>query len=410
MVGEIDTYTKNLQVVTAEKERIGAELDIASKIQSDMLSGIFPPFPDRTEIDLYASMTPAKEVGGDFYDFYFVDRDHLALTIADVSGKGVPAALFMVISKTLLKNHALAGSSPKEVLTYVNHQLCQNNTSMMFCTVWFGILNVADGSLVAANAGHEYPAILNSDGQFELFKDKHDPPLGLRDGLRYREYEMKLSPGEALFEYTDGVTEATDASLELFGEERLTQSLNEKKDTSPEVLIRRLYDSINGFVEEAPQFDDITMLCVKYLGRGQTSEDIHTEKLCVPAREECLDEVMRFAQGQLERAGCPQDDLFTITLSVEEIFVNIAHYVYDGKEGDAEITFTYNEKDRMVEMIFSDSGIPFDPTIRPAPDLTSDPGERPVGGLGIHIVKKTMDEVKYDYLSGKNFLTIRKKI
>ena len=251
MVSDIDDYMKNLQAVTAEKERIGTELDVASKIQRDMLPRVFPPFPDRTEIDLFASMTPAKEVGGDFYDFYFIDHDRLALTIADVSGKGVPASLFMVISKTLLKNHAMTGGSPSEILTYVNHQLCQNNDSFMFCTVWLGIFDLTTGRLTAANAGHEYPAIRRNRGEYELVRNRHDPPLGLRDGLHFHDYEIILQPGDCLFEYTDGVTEATDARDELFGENRMVQALNMNPDDAPQIQIDRVYRAINAFVKEA---------------------------------------------------------------------------------------------------------------------------------------------------------------
>ena len=213
MVDEIDDYTENLQKVTAERQRIGTELDVASNIQRDMLPSIFPPFPD------------------------LIDHDHLALTIADVSDKGVPASLFMVISKTLLQNHAQTGGSPKEIMTYVNHQLCQNNESFMFCTAWLGILNLTNGRLIASNAGHEYPAIRRADGQFELMKDVHDPPLGVRDGLRFKEYEMTMYPGDCLFQYTDGVTEAINQKEELFGDKRLVMTLNAKKDLSPKELI-----------------------------------------------------------------------------------------------------------------------------------------------------------------------------
>ncbi len=409
LVNEIDSYTENLREVTAEKQRIGTELDVASKIQRDMLPRIFPPFPGRHEMDLFASMTPAKEVGGDFYDFYFIDHDHLVLTIADVSGKGVPASLFMVISKTLLKNYAQGGGSPKEILTYVNHQLCQNNDSFMFCTVWLGILNLRTGKLKVSNAGHEYPAIRRKDGSFELLEDQHNAPLGVRDGLRYRQYELTLQPGDCLFEYTDGVTEATDSSYELFGEERMIQVLNENPAASPENLIERIHGSIQTFVGEAPQFDDITMLCLEYLGTGNDEGEQET-RLIVPARTDSLDTVMEFVQKQLEGAGCQEENLFNFSLAAEEIFVNIAEYAYEGSEGDAEITFTFDQDDRIAEFIFTDSGMPFDPTCRPAPDTTLQPGERQIGGLGIHIVKKTMDQVLYRYEGGQNHLTIRKQI
>ncbi|MBR3643084.1 MAG: SpoIIE family protein phosphatase, partial [Parasporobacterium sp.] len=406
MVGEIDRYTDNLKHITAEKERIGAELDVASKIQRDMLPNIFPPFPNRHEINLFASMTPAKEVGGDFYDFYFIDQAHLALTIADVSGKGVPAALFMVISKTLMNNYAQTGGSPKEILTYVNHQLCQNNESLMFCTVWLGIIDLRDGTLTTANAGHEYPLIRTKNGTFELIKDKHDPGLGVRDGLRYSESVMTLSPGDCIFQYTDGVTEAVNGSMEQFGEDRLVKVLNESPDDEPETLTKRVYASVLEFAGEEPQFDDLTMLCFRYEGSCTEKKQI---RLTVPAHTDSLDEVLQFAEERLLAEDCPEDIMFNMMLSVEEIFVNIANYAYEGKEGEAWIAFSFDEGEQTAEFVFSDRGIPFDPTARKEPDITLSPSKRQVGGLGIFIVKKTMDEVKYSYEGGCNVLKIRKK-
>ncbi len=409
MVGEIDNYTENLKQVTAEKGRISAELDVASKIQRSMLPSIFPPFPDHPMIDLYASMTPAKEVGGDFYDFYLIDNDHLVLTIADVSGKGVPASLFMVISKTLLKNYAQTGASPKDVLTFVNHQLCQNNDSMMFCTVWLGILDLTSGALTAANAGHEYPAIRKKDGTYELIVKKHDPAIGVRDGLRFHEYELMLSPGDTLFQYTDGVTEATTASYELFDEEGLLQALNRNPDTSAQATISHVYDAINAFVKDAPQFDDITMLCLTY--RGNTENDASNQtQITVPARIDRLDEVTAFIEEQLEKVSCSEDDLFFINLAVEEIFVNIANYAYEGGEGDVELSFSFDEDERIASFTLTDSGLPFDPTRTQEPDITQKASERKIGGMGIHLVRKTMDEVDYQYNRGRNVLTIKKKI
>ena len=411
MVSEIDDYTQHIRQATANTERIGTELNIASKIQRDMLPGIFPPFPERKEVDVFASMIPAKEVGGDFYDFYFIDRDHLALTIADVSDKGVPASLFMVISKTLLKNHAQTGSSPKEILTYVNHQLCQNNTSFMFCTVWLGILDVRTGKLVASNAGHEYPAIRKKDGDFELVMGRHDPPLGIRDGYRFNDYELSLSPGDILFEYTDGVTEAENIKEEGFGEDRLIETLNRYKEGTPEEVIRGVNEAIDNYIGEAARFDDTTMICLTYRGSEDPEEaEVKRSTLRVPASIDQLDELTEFIQTELEKAGCRNEDLFTITLAAEEIFVNIANYAYDGRDGMVRIDFSFKEKDRWAELQFSDTGIPFDPTIRTAPDITLQAKDRPVGGLGIYIVKKTMDDVKYEYLGGKNILTLGKKI
>ena len=272
MTVELAEYIRNLAAVTAEKERIGAELGVATQIQASMLPCIFPAFPDRREFDIYASMTPAKEVGGDFYDFFLVDQNHLAMVIADVSGKGVPAALFMVIAKTLLKNCAQTGASPKQVLERVNNQLCENNEAEMFVTVWIGILDLSTGTLSAANAGHEYPALRRAGGAFELVKDKHGFVLAGMENVRYQEYGLKLEPGDTLFVYTDGVTEATNAGEELFGTQRLLEALNREEDSRPEVLLSAVKRDIDAFVGEAPQFDDITMLAIQFMGPAGEEE------------------------------------------------------------------------------------------------------------------------------------------
>ena len=264
MLAELKNYIANLSKVTAEKERIGAELDVARHIQASMLPCIFPAFPERQEFDIFASMTPAKEVGGDFYDFFLVDEDHLVMVIADVSGKGVPAAMFMMISKTLIKSAAQSGLSPKEILEKVNNQLCENNDAEMFVTVWLGILEISTGIMKCVNAGHEYPAIMRKNGNFELFKDKHGFVLAGMEGARYREYEVELKEGDRLFVYTDGVPEATDASNTLYGTDRMICALNNAKDGSCSQLLEALHRDVDAFVGEADQFDDLTMLCLEY--------------------------------------------------------------------------------------------------------------------------------------------------
>lgn len=262
MSASLQEYIKNLSSVMAEKERIGAELNVATQIQADMLPSIFPAFPEREEFDIYATMQPAKEVGGDFYDFFLIDDDHLAVVIADVSGKGVPAALFMVIAKTLLKNRAQMGDSPAKVLEVVNNQLCENNKAEMFVTVWFGVMQISTGKIVAANAGHEKPIIRKADGEFEIFKDKHGFVMGGMEGMKYKEYELEIEKGGCLFVYTDGVPEATSSESELFGMERLVQVLNEEKDAPLPDILKSVKGSIDKFVKDAPQFDDITMLAL----------------------------------------------------------------------------------------------------------------------------------------------------
>lgn len=266
MESDIFDYIDDLTYVTAEKERIGAELSVAKTIQESMLPCIFPPFPDRHEFDIYATMTPAKEVGGDFYDFFLIDDDHLAMTIADVSGKGVPAALFMVITKVLLKNSAQSGKQPHEVLEEVNSQLCTNNPVDMFVTVWLGILEISTGRLTCANAGHEYPVLRRAGGEYELVRDRHGFILAGMDASRYHDYTLELHPGDELFVYTDGVPEATNAENLLFGTERMVAALNRHKDSGVEALLPELKAELDTFVADAPQFDDITMLAMLYNG------------------------------------------------------------------------------------------------------------------------------------------------
>lgn len=260
MLEDLQLYINNLSEVTAEKERIGAELDVATNIQASMLPCIFPAFPEHRELDIYAAMEPAREVGGDFYDFFLVDQEHLALVMADVSGKGVPAALFMVIAKTLIKNRAQIGEAPEAVLEQVNNQLCENNEADMFVTVWLGIYEIPTGRLVYANAGHECPALMRAGGSYELLRESHDFVVGGMEGISYTGREITLHAGDKLFLYTDGVPEATNAAEELFGEERMLDALNQCAEMSPRETLAEVKRSIDAFVGEADQFDDLTML------------------------------------------------------------------------------------------------------------------------------------------------------
>ena len=249
-----------------EKQRISNELKLANNIQRSALPHIFPPFPDRNEFELYASMDPAKEVGGDFYDFFFIDDDNLCMVIADVSGKGIPGALFMMISKAILNNAALFGGSPSNIMTMVNDSLCSSNTAEMFVTVWLGVLEISTGRIKATNAGHEYPIIRKPGGNFEIMKDNHDLAMGVMPGYVYREYEFNLEPGSKLFLYTDGVPEATDSKNRLFGMDRLVDALNKDPDADPKQTMLNVREAVDDFVKEAEQFDDLTMMCIEYKG------------------------------------------------------------------------------------------------------------------------------------------------
>ena len=268
MEEQIQSYVEKITSITAEEEKMRTELSLAARIQLEALPGTFPAFPDRDEFDIYASMKPAKDVGGDFYDFFLVDDDHLCLVIADVSGKGIPAALFMMVSRTILANIAMMGMSPKEVLEKANEAICANNKEEMFVTVWLGILEISTGKVTAANAGHEYPVLKKPDQDFEILIDKHGFVLGGMEEVKYREYEFDMEPGSKLFLYTDGLPEATDNEQNMFGVELMMDALNESLNLSTKEILDHMKGRVDGFVGSAPQFDDLTMLCIEYFGSG----------------------------------------------------------------------------------------------------------------------------------------------
>ena len=405
MEERIQEYVTSITQITAEKERINTELNLAAQIQYSMLPHIFPPFPERKEFDIYASMDPAKEVGGDFYDFFLIDSNHLGIVMADVSGKGVPAALFMMASKIILQSVAMLGGSAGEILTKTNEAICSSNQAEMFVTVWVGILEISTGKLTAANAGHEYPVLKRADGDFELFKDKHGFVLGGMEGIRYKEYELQLNPGDKLFLYTDGVPEATDANKELFGTERMIKALNRGKDSSPEQVLQCVRQAVDGFVKDAEQFDDLTMLCLEYKGVPEEKKSITTE-----AKIENIEQITAFVDRELEKENCPARPAAQIRVAIDEIVSNVARYAYTPDTGSITVDFEYDEPGGDVLLTFTDEGAPFDPLQQADPDVTLPAEERRTGGLGIFLVRKMMDGVSYAREDGKNILRIRKKI
>lgn len=269
---DINQYIKNLAAITAEKERIGAELNVATQIQASMLPSIFPKFSNRAEFCISASMAPAKEVGGDFYDFFMVDDRHLAIVMADVSGKGVPAALFMVIGKTLIKDHTVPDRDLGEVFMKVNNMLCESNSENLFITAFEGVLDLVTGELTYVNAGHEMPFIYRGEN-FEVYKLRPGFVLAGMENMKYRTGVTTLKPGDKLFQYTDGVTEATNAEKELYGMDRLTQILNKNKEKTPEEILVAVRNDVDKFAGSALQFDDITMLCLEYKCRMEEISD-----------------------------------------------------------------------------------------------------------------------------------------
>ena len=269
MEKDIEAYEDDLTRITTERERLATELGIASKIQQDMLPQAFPIYPDRKEFDVYASMDPAKAVGGDFYDIFLIDDDHLALVMADVSGKGIPAALFMVISKTLIKNRAEMGGTPAQILADVNNNLCKGNKELMFVTVWMGILTLSTGEVIESNAGHENPLIKRKDGNFELVEREHELVLGVSSGAKYSDDSFTLEPGDVLFVYTDGLPDATNAEGIRLKDSGMLEILNDCRDNEPKALIGNVRDSVESYVNGAEQFDDLTMMAIQYNGGGK---------------------------------------------------------------------------------------------------------------------------------------------
>lgn len=414
MTESLKAYIHDLTTVTAEKERIGAELNVATKIQRDMLPNIFPAFPDRQEFSIYATMDPAKEVGGDFYDFFMVDDSHLAVVMADVSGKGVPAALFMVIAKTIIKNQALTGEPLDAVFGRANDQLCANNGEGLFVTAFMGLLNIRTGEFTCVNAGHNAPLLRRKGGTYEYL---HLDPGFVLAGLENMQYEscrFTLGKGDTLFLYTDGVTEALDPNEELFGEDRLHDALNsdEGRELSVYKLLPYLRAELIEYAHGAEQADDITMLGLTYCGpKDEPSEKDGSEQtMTVPASCAQLAHVQQFVDSVLDTLQCPDATRIHIQIAVEELFVNIASYAYPSGEGNVIIQCRTEQDPSAITIRFRDRGTPFDPLNKPDADITLSAEERQIGGLGIFMVKDFMDSVDYVYQDGENVLTIRKVI
>jgi sigma-B regulation protein RsbU (phosphoserine phosphatase) len=402
-------YIKNLTLVTAERERISTELNVAKNIQDSMLPCIFPPYPDRTEFEIYANMQSAKEVGGDFYDFFLIDKNTLCIVIADVSGKGVPAAMFMVIAKTLIKNNAQSGLRPGEVFGIVNNLLCENNEAEMFVTAFMGCLDIPTGKFSFVNAGHNPPIVKQGDKfrQIDL-----DPGFILASfpGIRYSEDSLMLQTGDVLCMYTDGVTEATDSAKELYSIERLIEVASAQDTSDLKAFTKGIKDSIDLFVGDEERADDITILTLRYDGADEeTVYDVPScirRELEVAAEVKNLERVLDFVSAPLRERSLNEGFISQVELAAEEVFVNIANYAYAPRRGSVKIKLFCGKN---MTLIFEDSGVPFDPLSTIDPDIGLSLTSRKLGGLGIFMTKKLMDSVLYRYEDGKNILTISKK-
>ncbi|MDR0453883.1 MAG: SpoIIE family protein phosphatase [Deferribacteraceae bacterium] len=383
----------------AEKERISVELNVAADIQTNMLPTKFPAFPELYEFDIYASMHPAKEVGGDFYDFFIINNTTLAVVIADVSGKGVPSALFMVRAKTLIKNNAQSGKSPREVLETVNNILCENNDVCMFVTLFIGYLDISSGKFTFSNAGHNIP-LLYSGGSYSWLESKGEFILAVIKNTRYKQNKIRLKPGDKLFLYTDGITEAMNSEDAIFSDQRLIETANSYAHLPPKEFALSVKREIDIFTDKAEQADDITMLALHYIGGKINEYELVTE-----SKLENTDDIIDYIDARLE--NCSSKIRNNIALAVEEIFSNIAHYAYYPLTGSVTIRMTVG---REIVINFEDSGIEYNPLLKDDPDLSPTIEERTIGGLGIFITKNIMDSLEYQRTGNKNILTIRKKI
>jgi sigma-B regulation protein RsbU (phosphoserine phosphatase) len=397
---QLHNYMENLTEVTKEKVRINSELNIAKKIQSSMLPNVFPPYPNRHEFDIYATMIAANEVGGDFYDFALIGENKLAVIIADVSGKGVPGALFMVIASTLLKNQALYGYQPNEIFDKVNNILCEKNDANMFVTAFLGYLDLPSGKFTYVNAGHNPPLLKQTNGDFKLIPVVKNFVLGALPDTTYVQQEVYLSHGDIICLYTDGVTEAMNFRNELYGISRFLNKINDLKKLDVTDIVLNLIDDIVVFSEGAVQTDDIALLLLKV-----TTKKI--AELVIDAKIDNYDFVKEFVSKVFEKVECEKKIQNHILIAVEEIFLNISKYAYPQEIGEVKIIIAINGE---VSLEFQDNGPPFNPLVMEDPDLTIPAEEVEIGGLGIFLVKKIMDKVEYRKEDNKNILKIKKII
>lgn len=401
------------QHIAEEAARLDQDLEYARNIQASALPSVFPPFPHRHEFEIYASMTPAKLVGGDFYDFYLLDEQRLAFLVADVSGKSIPGAMFMMRAKTIIRSYADQGFPVNDILYFANDALCEGNASNMFVTAWMGIIDVKTGHVCAANAGHNPPLLCRANGQmFEYLNLGRSLILGCMEGVPYRLLEFDMQPGDVLFIYTDGVVEANDLDDAQFGESRLQKTLTELgTKASMQELCDGVHKAVDVFAGEQQQYDDITMLALRYYGDGIVEDVERGDVLKVEATTNNVEVITAFVDERLEALDCPMKTQIQIDVAIDEVFANICHYAYrEGGDRFAWIGFEALDEGHKVRITFEDEGEPFNPLTIPAPDTTLSLAERGIGGYGIFIVRSTMDEVTYERRGNRNVLAFTKNL
>jgi len=388
--------------IEKEAKKNAEELEFAKNIQHSVLPTVFP-LNDIFEI--YASMDTAKQVGGDFYDFYYIDSQHMAIQIADVSGKGIPAAMFMMQSKTIIRGLVETGMDINEAYIEANKRLCEGNDAQMFVTAWLGVVDLSNGHVEFVNAGHNPPVLITKEGEIKMLSSQAGFVLAGFDGFKYKKQSLDIKPGDVLYLYTDGVTEAQNKDKELYGEERLKAILSKVSKSSPNIICQAVKNDMDKFVDGADQFDDITMLCFR-LNSKESDKIIVTEALV-----ENIPVITEYVDNLLDEYGATLKAKMQIDVAIDEIVSNICYYAYKpGATGKVKVVVDFDEENNSVTIEFEDRGTQYNPLEKKDPNTTLSIEEREIGGLGIFIVKKTMDEMTYEFINGHNVLKIRKTI
>ena len=407
MQESLSEYIQELQTVNEEKGRIKGELNIAKRIQSAMTPKVYPPYPERDDVDIFGQLTPAREVGGDLFDFFIRD-EKLFFCIGDVSGKGVPASLVMAVTRSLFHTIATHESQPQRIVSQINEYITDANDTIMFVTLFIGVVDLPTGRFRYCNAGHCPPLLIGEDAS--MLSVKANIPVGIVQGYKYQIEETVIPNNTTIFLYTDGLTEAENPDHKLFGEEHMRQVVqtychnNEVKSMS---LIKKLSDEINQFVKDAEQSDDLTMLALRYC--KMEYPDTFSKTLDLPNDISTIPQLNAFVDEVCETVGLDMATTMSMNLALEEAVVNVMSYAYpQGIIGNVKIEAKANEK--RLKFTLSDTGTPFDPTKKEDADISLSVEERPIGGLGIYLVRQIMDSVNYERIGGKNVLTLRKSL
>jgi sigma-B regulation protein RsbU (phosphoserine phosphatase) len=400
----VDELQQAYKIIESHKDKLKDELSVGRKIQLSMLPSEFPAFPDHDEFDVYATLQPTREFGGDFYDFFFIGDDRFCFCIGDVSGNGVPAASFMSIAKSIIKSRAGDDFSTASILTHVNEELCGINKAATFATLFMGILNINTGILLYTNAGHKPPYIRQAEGSLEILDSLHGPVLGMVRELVYKEGKTVLSKNDILLAYTDGVTEARDTANNLFSNKRLAEFIFSYEFESVEDMVSATISEVNRFENEADQLDDMTVLAIQFLRTPEETASPRLE-LTVPNRLSENSRVQKHFDTFAEDYGIPEKVRLKMNVVFDELLTNIISYAYqDNKEHGIKVKVELSADRLKVSMV--DGGIPFNPLGVETPDMELPLEERKIGGLGIHLVRNMMDKVSYRRRIDKNVITV----